>query len=112
MSRQNGSDQKLYAAFLQPRLKAAATRQAIAATFTLDLDMGPVVYLDPTGAQTVNCPTEGGRFIFFINHGSTNNADLTIKNSAGTTLCTLSQSEMAIIIDDGVRTLGGVLKQT
>lgn len=110
--RSNSEDSKAYGLNLAPRLKAQATRMAIAATFTLDADMGPVVYLDPTGAQTVVCPTEGSKFMFFVTHGSTNNADLTVTNSAGTTIATISQSEMALIIDDGVRTLAGVLKQT
>lgn len=112
MSRQNSDDSKAYALFLQPRLKAAATRMAISATFDVDLDMGPIISLDPTGAQQVNLPTEGSKFIFFIVHGSTNNVDLTVANNSGTTVCTISQSEIGIIIDDGVATKGGVIKLT
>lgn len=110
--RSNSEDAKAYGLNLQPGLKAGATRQAIAATFALDVDMGPLVSLDPTGAQDVTCPTEGSKFIFFLIHRSTNNADLTIKNSSGTTLATLSQSELALVVDDGVKTWAGVLKQT
>lgn len=97
---------------IQFGLKANATRQAISGAFTVAANMGPIIWLDPTGAQNVTFPTKGSRFIFLVQHGSSNNVDLTLKDSAAVTIGTLSQNEMAIVWDDGVVTCAGILKQT
>jgi len=85
---------------------------AISGALTIPSGSPFIVKIDPTGAQNVTLPTKGSRFILLLIHGSTNNADLTIKDSTGATIGTLSQSETAMVIDDGVATFFGVMKQT
>lgn len=110
--RSNLEDNKVYDLTLMNAAKGALLNAAIAAGFTIPAKPPFIVKLDPTGAQNVTCPTKGSKFIFFLIHGSTNNADLTIKDSAATTIGTLSQNEFGVVIDDGVATVFGVLKQT
>lgn len=110
--RDNLDSNKSYNLNVQYGLRAAASSIAIAGALTVDRNMGPIVKIDPTGAQNVTMPTKASKFIMFLIHGSTNNADLTIKDSAAVTIGTLSQSEMAVVIDDGVATFCGILKQT
>lgn len=112
MSRSNLADNLAYGLNLQAGLKGGSTRLAISADLTIDPDMHPILWIDPSAAKNVTFPTEGSRFIFIVIHGSTGNFDLTLKDSGGNTIATLSQNEMAIVVDDGVVTAAGVLKQT
>lgn len=90
--------------------------QAITTTGTGTLtivDGAPMILkVTPGAAHAVQFPTIGSRFIYIVIHGSTTSSDLTLVNSSGTTIATLSQSEMALVVDDGVATWAGVLKQT
>ncbi len=105
-------DNKAESLWLENAAKGNLMSIAISGALTIPAKPPFLVKVDPTGAQNVTCPTKASRFIFFIIHGSTNNADLTIKDSAAATIGTLSQNEIGIIIDDGVATTFGVMKQT
>lgn len=105
-------DNKAYDLDIQNALKGRLMNIAISGALTIPAKPPFIVKVDPTGAQNVTCPTKASKFIFLIIHGSTNNADLTIKDSAGVTIGTLSQSEIGMVIDDGVATVFGVMKQT
>lgn len=105
-------DNKAYDMDFQNAVKGRLMSIAISGALTIPAKPPFIVKVDPTGAQNVTCPTKGSKFVFIIIHGSTNNADLTIKDSAATTIGTLSQNEIGIIVDDGVATFFGVAKQT
>lgn len=105
-------DNKAYDLDLQNAAKGRLMSIAISGALTIPAKPPFIVKIDPTGAQNVTCPTKGSRFMFIVIHGSTNNADLTIKDSAATTIGTLSQNEIGMVVDDGVATFFGVWKQT
>lgn len=112
MGHQTLEDNKAFGLTFKNAVKGDLMSIAIAAALTIPAKPPFIVKVDPTGAQDVTCPTKASKFIFLIIHGSTNNADLTIKDSAASTIGTLSQNEIGIVIDDGVATVFGVMKQT
>lgn len=112
MSRINTDDSKAFGLVMHAGLKASNTNIAISGAFTVSAAMGPIVKIDPTGAQNVTMPTKGSKFILWLIHGSSNNADLTIKDSTTATIGTLSQNEMGMVIDDGITTRFGMMPQT
>jgi len=112
MARANQADNKFESPLIENAMKGNLMSIAISGALTIPAKPPYIVKIDPTGAQNVTCPTKGSKFIFLVIHGSTNNADLTIKDSAATTIGTLSQNEIGIIVDDGVATFFGVFKQT
>lgn len=107
--RSNLDDNKAYGLVLSPGLKSNVSRQAIAGAFTVTAAMGPVIVLDPTGAQNITLPTKGSRFILFIVHGGTNAVALTLKDSTGATIGTVAQGKMSLVIDDGTATAAGAM---
>lgn len=107
--RSNLDDNKAYGLCLSPGLKALVTRQTIAADIIVTNSMGPVITLDPTVAVNVTLPLKGSKFILFIVHGGTNAAALTLKDSTGTTIGTVAQGKISMVIDDGTKTVGGAL---
>lgn len=110
--RANIEDPKIFDPVFMTAMKGALSSIAISGALTVGAG-GPFIWkIDPTGAQNVTMPTKGSKFIYLLIHGSTNNADLTIKDSAAVTIGTLSQGEIGIVIDDGVATVFGVMKQT
>ena len=112
MSRMNMEDMRVDGAILNSNIKGGTEAIAIAGALTIGAKPPFIVKIDPTGAQNVTCPTKGSKFMFIVIHGSTNNADLTIKDSAAVTIGTLSQNEIGMVVDDGVATFFGVWKQT
>jgi len=112
MGRSNQAENKFESPWFENAAKANLMSVAISGALTIPAKPPFIVKIDPTGAQNVTCPTKGSRFFFIVIHGSTNNADLTIKDSAAVTIGTLSQNEIGMIVDDGVATFFGVWKQT
>jgi len=112
MARSNQAENKFESPWIENAMKGNLMSIAISGALTIPAKPPYIVKIDPTGAQNVTCPTKGSRFIFLVIHGSTNNADLTVKDSAGATIGTLSQNEIGIVVDDGVATFFGVFKQT
>lgn len=112
MSRNTLEGNKIFEAVLKTCLFADPLVIAISGALTIPAKSPAVLSIDPTGAQNVTMPTKGGKFIYLLIHGSTNNADLTIKDSAGVTIGTLSQNEIGLVVDNGVNTFFGVAKQT
>lgn len=109
MGRANIEDPKVYDALMMNPMKGALLQQAISGAFTIPPKPPFIVNLDPTGAQNVTCPTKGSKFIFLLIHKGTNNATLTIKDSAAVTIGSVAQGKTAWIIDDGVATVCGVM---
>lgn len=107
--RSNLDDNKAYGLELNCGFKSNVSRQSISAAFTITKAMGPVITLDPTGAQNVTLPLKGSRFILFIVHGGTNAVALTLKDSTGATIGTVAQGKMSLVIDDGTATAAGAM---
>src|SRR5262252_5877558 len=112
MSRMNHEDIKIHRGWFKTAIKGDLMNIAISGPFSIPADAPFILKVDPTGAQNVTCPTKGSRFIHLIMHGSSNNVDLTIKDSTAATIGTLSQNEIGMIIDDGVATRFGMMPQT
>lgn len=105
-------DNKSHGLWFKDAPKGDLASFAISGALTIPAGSPFILKIDPTGAQNVTFPTKGSRFMYIVIHGSTNNADLTIKDSAAATIGTLSQNEIGMVVDDGVATFFGVWKQT
>lgn len=112
MPRSLNEQARLHDVRFAKRPSSDSINQAISGAFTVDPNSPFVIRLDPTGAQNVTLPTKGSRFMFILIHGSTNNADLTIKDSTGSTIGTLSQNEMGWVVDEGNVTKFGMMPTT
>lgn len=90
--------------------------QTLGGTFTIDKGFPLINYLDPGGAgRTVLLPAESDSegLILYISNQADAAEDLTVKEDSNTTtIVTISQSESAFLVCNGVIWTGGVLKAT
>lgn len=89
------------------------------AAVTLDADSPPLVHIDPAQALTLTLPSPSRGLWFILCHGSTGNFDITVSSpvdragaAGATTMGTISQNQIGLIISDGVTWFVGMMPQT
>lgn len=113
MSRINLEDNIATDLVLQKGIKSGVHIQTLGAALTLDRDTSHMVVLDPGGAtRVVTLPTPERGLWWIIVNAADAAEDLTINDPAATTRGTISQNEIAIVIQDGTRSYVGTMTTT